>query len=164
MSVTVQVLGPTRAYSQAPPDRCLSQVFLSRGMVRGSGAHAACVFAHAEVFFSLSVYKNTRQLTPKQFCSAFATAPRWLELCVYGAMVRVARDAEGIKLMQTVGRAADRDALVSRACEHFIPDERGGSNLNRVCVQGLLAYYELATFDPCGHKVLDAVSWSDSGT
>lgn len=158
MSVTVQLLGPTSAYSTPPPDRCLSDVFLSRGMVRGSGAHAACVFAHAEVFYSLSISKNKQQLTPKQFCSAFASVPKWLELCVYGAMVRVARDPEGIKLIQVISRTADHDAMVSRACEHFIPDEPEGSNLHRVCVQGLLAYYELATFDPCGHKVLDVMS------
>ena len=128
-------------------------------MVKGSAAHAACVFAHSEVFYSLSIYKNTMQLTPKQFCSAFASGypPKWLELCVYAAMVRVARDPEGIKLMQIVGRTADRDAMASRACEHFIPDEPEGSSLNRVCAQGLLAYSELATFDPCGHKILETL-------
>ena len=126
-------------------------------MVKGSAAHAACVFAHSEVFYSLSIYKNTMQLTPKQFCSAFASGypPKWLELCVYASMVRVARDPEGIKLMQMVGKTADREAMLSRACEHFIPDEPEGSSLNHVCIQGLLAYAELATFDPCGHKVLD---------
>ena len=157
ISVTTQVLGTTGEYATAPPDRCLSHELLSRGMVRGTGTHAACVFAHAEAFYSLSIHKNTQQLTPKQFCSAFATLPKWLELCVYGAMTKVARDAEGIKIMQMVGQTADRDALLSRVCERFIPDEPEGSNLHHVCVQGLLAYHELATFDPCGHKVLDVI-------
>lgn len=159
MSVTAQLMGPGGTYSEAPPDRCLSEVFTSRGMKRGSGAHAACVFAHAEVFYSLSSHKNTQQLTPRQFCAAFATAPKWLELCVYAAVVRVARDPEGIQIMQMVGQTAGRDAMLHRACEHLLPEEpEGSSSLKRVCVQGLLAHAELATFDPCGHKVLDVIS------
>ena len=62
------------------------------------------------------------------------------------SLVGVARAAEGIAILQIVGRTADRDAMVSRACEHLIPDEPEGSKLNHVCAQGLLAYYELATF------------------